>query len=187
MNYIKSKNPLFTETDIIRKTRDVALDLIAWKDENEIPRKLVFCIILKGGFKFASEIMRNWDVWGYPYDLTFISAKSYYDQTSPEEDNLKISFLDNITEFKDQTFILIDDILDTGNTMNEIKLVMSNYTNRIKTCVLVDKPINRKHDIEPDFYGFRIEENHFLVGYGMGLGENYRSDPFISIMEEEKL
>mgnify|MGYP000904658688 CR=1 FL=1 len=182
---VKNKTVLFQSEEIDRKVNEISRKILDYKLEHHV--YIVFTVILKGGFKVASQIMKNFDLMGYDYSVTFVNAKSYYNDTSPDKNELKISFLDNIVEeFKDQTFVIIDDVLDTGSTMFGVKESLSSVTDKIVTCVLVDKPFRRKADITADISGFTVDEDHFLVGYGMGLGETYRSDPFISVLELEK-
>ena len=81
--------------------------------------------------------------------------------------------------------LVIDDILDTGNTMFGIKQALVGMgAKEIKTCVLLDKPARRTADITADFAGFEIE-NKFVVGYGLDYAGDYRTFPEIWTMEED--
>lgn len=91
--------------------------------------------------------------------------------------------LDESVEGKD--IILVDDILDTGRTLNEVKGILSKRgAKSIKLCVLLNKPEGRKVDLEADYVGDLVP-NEFVVGYGLDYNEKYRNLPYIGVLKEE--
>lgn len=81
--------------------------------------------------------------------------------------------------------IVVDDILDTGKTLYEIKtLLKERGAKSVKLCVLLDKPEGRKVDIEADYVGDLVP-NEFVVGYGLDYNERYRNLPYIGVLKEE--
>src|SRR3972149_1812432 len=79
--------------------------------------------------------------------------------------------------------LLIDDIIDTGFSINFVKeYIKSKGSASIKLCVLLDKPSRRKVDIHVDYKGFTIPDR-FVVGYGLDYAERYRNLPFISAVK----
>jgi hypoxanthine phosphoribosyltransferase len=78
--------------------------------------------------------------------------------------------------------LLVDDILDTGKTMDRVlaKLFVLR-PRRIKTCVLLDKPARRVVNAKADYSGFVIPDK-FVVGYGLDFAECYRNLPFIGVL-----
>ena len=75
---------------------------------------------------------------------------------------------------KNKNILLIDDILDTGQTLEAVKKAIVKYgPNSVKTCVLLDKPSRRIVDCNADYVGFQIE-NVFVVGYGLDFNNKHR-------------
>ncbi len=81
--------------------------------------------------------------------------------------------------------LVVDDIVDTGYTMNFVLNHVKNKGARtIKCCTLLDKPSRRKIEgLDPDFCGFTIEDV-FVVGYGLNYGDYYRNVPHIFNWED---
>ena len=80
--------------------------------------------------------------------------------------------------------VVIDDILDTGNTMNTLaSMLKESGVADIRTCVLMNKEERRTVNFHADFVGFEIA-NEFVVGYGLDFNEDYRTLPEIWTLEE---
>jgi hypoxanthine phosphoribosyltransferase len=78
--------------------------------------------------------------------------------------------------------LLIDDILDTGRTMNRVlPKIRALKPRRLKTCVLLDKPSRRVVKVNADYVGFEISD-FFVVGYGLDFAERYRNLPFVGVL-----
>jgi len=92
----------------------------------------------------------------------------------------KVKIVNDITDdLKDFDVLIVDDIVDSGITMNfVVNHVKSLGAKSVKTCVLLDKPSRRKVHIKPDFCCFEIEDV-FVVGYGLNYGDFYRNVPYI--------
>jgi hypoxanthine phosphoribosyltransferase len=79
--------------------------------------------------------------------------------------------------------VLIEDILDTGLTLNFLKkLLLAHQPKTFRIAALLDKPSRRKQAIEADYLGFTIPDE-FVVGYGMDYAEMYRNLPDICVMK----
>jgi hypoxanthine phosphoribosyltransferase len=84
--------------------------------------------------------------------------------------------------YEGRDVLLIDDVLDTGITLNFILDHIRDRSPRsLRTCVLIDKPGERKAEVRPDWTAFTLEEglDGFLVGYGLDYQERYRGLPYI--------
>ncbi len=80
--------------------------------------------------------------------------------------------------------LIVDDILDTGKTLSEILLILSEYSPlSIKVCVLLNKRARREVEIEPDYCCFEIEDK-FVVGYGLDFDNRYRNLPYVAVLKE---
>jgi len=83
------------------------------------------------------------------------------------------------------TVILVEDIVDTGLTVNYVlSLLRARNPRRLEVCALLDKNARRIADVPVAYRGFRIPDR-FVVGYGLDLGGKYRNLPFIATMNDE--
>ena len=86
------------------------------------------------------------------------------------------------TSLEGKNVILVEDILDTGLTMNYLKnVVLQHQPRSFKIAALLDKPSRRIQAIDADYLGFTIP-NEFVVGYGLDYAEHYRNLPDICIL-----
>ena len=74
--------------------------------------------------------------------------------------------------------MVVDDIADTGLTMKYILEHLKKESASLKCCVLLDKPVRRKTDLQADYVGFTIPDQ-FIVGYGLNYGDYYRNIPYV--------
>lgn len=132
--------------------------------------------VLKGACVFLSDLMRAIDL---PLSLDFIGISSYGASTKSSGEVRITKDLDVSLAGKD--VVVVEDIIDTGLTLN---YMMNNFRSRevnsIAIAALLDKP--ERHEIEVDarYVGFTIP-NHFVVGYGLDVGELYRNLPYIGV------
>ncbi len=77
--------------------------------------------------------------------------------------------------------VIVEDIIDSGNTLYELKSMLKNRSPAsLKICTLLDKPARREKPVESDYCGFEIPDL-FVVGFGMDLNEEYRNLPYIGV------
>ena len=150
-------------------------------NDNYAGRKLLICAILKGAFIFTSDLIRQIKI---PLDVTFIKASSYGNGSVSVGDVKVIEFSD-LNDYLSFDILVVDDILDTGNTLCSLKsfLKAKGFRN-IEFCTLLDKPDRRESPIDVKYIGKKIE-NEFVVGYGLDFNEKYRSLPFIASLDEK--
>ena len=136
-------------------------------------------VILKGSMFFASDLLKQLDM---PVTIDFMKVSSYANSTfSSGSVNL---LLDTAADLTGMNVIIIEDIIDSGNTLSKIKNLLSKRNaNCVKICTLLDKPDRRVVDITPDYCG-KVIPNEFVVGYGLDYAENYRNLPYIGILDE---
>lgn len=134
---------------------------------------------LKGALFFTADLLRSLSI---PIELDCMSISSY-GKSATSSGNIKINKdLDlNVTG---RHLLLIEDILDTGLTMD----YLINYLQKLgaaslKTVVLLDKPSRRQVTFTPDYLGFEIPDA-FVVGYGLDYAERYRNLPYIGVLRE---
>ena len=172
--YKKSSKPLISAKEISERLDTLGKDVAAFGCD-------IVITVLSGGFMFSADICKR--IATPKLQLAFIRASSYGNGTE-SSGNLKITGLENI-DIRDKKVLVIDDILDTGNTMFGVKQALNGMgAKEIKTCVLLDKPARRTANITADFVGFEVE-NKFVVGYGLDYAGDYRTYPEIWTMEED--
>lgn len=171
--YSLSEEPLITRPQIDERLKELAESI---KAENFD----MFLSTLTGGFMFTADLCRN--IASSKLEIEFIRASSYGDRTETSGD-VEISGFEGLN-IQGKKVLLIDDILDTGNTMFKMKKTLLALGPReIKTCVFLDKKGRREVDFEADFVGFTIE-NEFVVGYGLDYANMFRSYPEIWTVRE---
>jgi hypoxanthine phosphoribosyltransferase len=144
---------LFTEREIKNKVGEIAYNIK--KRQHEQPP--VFICVLNGAFMFFTDLVKQVG----NCEIDFISAKSYNGTTQGEIRILKTITID--IEGKD--IYLIDDIYDSGNTMNRlIKHLQYNNPKSITPITLFKKHYSNNEDL---IHGFELVDEHWLVGYGL--------------------
>ncbi len=140
-------------------------------------RNPVMIGILKGGFIFLADLVREID---FNVEIDFVRASSYKEGMEPGE----IELLADVTiPLDDRHVLLVEDMLDTGVTLEFLKsVILSKNPASLKICALIDKKGRRQAVIEADYVGFGIEEG-FIVGYGTDCGEIGRNLPGVYALD----
>jgi len=141
-------------------------------------KKPVFIGILKGGFIFLADLVREID---FNVEIDFVRASAYKEGMEPGEIEL---VTDLTTQLKGRHVLLVEDMLDTGVTLHFLKsVILSKEPASLKICALIDKKGRRQIDIEADYTGFDIREG-FIVGYGTDWREVGRNLPGVYVVDE---
>jgi len=136
--------------------------------------------VLKGSCVFASDLIRRIPI---PLELAFLGVSSYGAGT--ESSDFRITFLPNGNEIKGRHLLLVDDILDTGRTLQRVRAELElRGAREVRTCVFLDKPARRVVPIQPDTRCFEIEDK-FVVGYGLDFAGRYRNLPYVAVLRAE--
>ena len=149
------------DSAIAAMARKVAEDL-----QDEIP---VFIGVLNGAFMVVSDFMKHYS---RPCEVSFVKMASY-EGTSTTNDVKQLIGLNQ--DLSGKTVVIIEDIVDTGNTVVELKKIFEGqHVKDLKIATLFFKPEAYKKDIKIDYIGIEIP-NKFIVGFGLdydGLGRN---------------
>lgn len=138
--------------------------------------------ILKGSFIFLADLVRQIKI---PHQVDFIAVASYGQEIVGSGAVKLIKDLSVNIEGKD--VIIIEDIVDTGLTLNFIrKNLLLRKPKSIEIVTLLDRKERRKAEVPIKYAGFSIP-NEFVVGYGLDLAERYRNLPYIAKVEGSKL
>ncbi len=136
--------------------------------------------ILKGSIIFYADFIRCLDM---PIELDFMAVSSY-GSGSVSSGKLKIK-KDLDKDVKDRDVIIVEDIIDSGFTLANLKrLLIDRGAKTVKIVTLLDKFARRTVAIEPDYNCFQIEDV-FAIGYGLDYDEHYRSLPYIGVLKPE--
>jgi len=167
----KIKRVLITKEEIDEAIKKVGAQISSTYDG----RPILLVSILKGAFVFMADLCRAITV---PCEIGFMCAKSYYEGTvSTGVVQITMDLKQDISKYH---VIIVEDIIDTGRTLNDIvKLLNSRNPLSLKVVTLLDKPSRRVVDFKADISLFEIPD-YFVVGYGLDCGEYYRTLPYIA-------
>jgi hypoxanthine phosphoribosyltransferase len=130
--------------------------------------------LLKGSFIFLSDLVREIT---RPLQVDFLVASSYGSGTTSSGE-LKLLY-DSNADFEDRHVIIVEDIVDSGTTMNRlVPLLNSRGPRSLEICALLHKHIAPDLVLEPRWVGFDAP-HEFLIGYGLDHSEDFRNLPFI--------
>lgn len=166
---------LISESQLARRVKSLAREI----ERDFRGRELVVVPLLTGTVMFLADLMRHLNL---PLRLDFIGVSSY--GLGTESGNLVFT-KELRLDVGGRDVLLVDDILDTGNTLNcVLPGLRALKPRRIKTCVLLDKPARRRVRINADYVGFEIPD-YFVVGYGLDFAERYRNLPFVGVLHPQ--
>ncbi|MGM9646991.1 MAG: hypoxanthine phosphoribosyltransferase [Eubacteriales bacterium] len=171
----KIKRVLITEEEI----KDAIAKAGRQISESYDGRPILLVSILKGAFVFLADLCRAITV---PCEVGFMCAKSYYSGTV-STGVVKIT-MDLDRDISGYHVIIVEDIVDTGRTLNDIvKMLKARNPLSLRVVTLLDKPDRRLVDFKTDLSLFTIPD-HFVIGYGLDCAELYRNLPYIAEYEE---
>ena len=137
--------------------------------------------VLKGSLPFMADLMRQIDL---PLRIDLMEVSSY-GGAAIESSGLVRILKDLSAPIDDRHVLLVEDIIDTGLTLNYLLRYLRGKNPRsIKVCSLLDKPARRLVEIPLDYVGFEIPDA-FVVGYGLDYGEVYRNLRFVGVLRPE--
>ena len=134
--------------------------------------------ILQGSFVFLADLVREITL---PINVEFMSASSYGAGTeSSGQVNIRLDIHQDIAG---RDVILVEDILDSGNTLSRlIPALWKRNPASLRMCVLLDKPDRRVKEVEVHYRGFTIPDE-FVVGYGLDYDQKYRNLPYVGVLK----
>lgn len=144
---------LFTEQEIKNKVGEIAFKLK--KNHHDLPP--VFICVLNGAFMFFTDLVKHMG----DCEIDFINAKSYQGTKQGE-----ITIIDSIkADIEGKDIYLVDDIYDSGNTMNHLIYHLKAYNPKSVTPVtLFKKHYSNTNNL---VWGFELTNEHWLIGYGL--------------------
>ncbi len=136
--------------------------------------------VLRGSYIFMADLTRAIDCM---CRVDFMAVSSYGSgTTSSGQVNIIKDLSDSI---EGQDLIVVEDILDSGNTLFYLMQVLqARHPASIKLATLLDKPSRRVKPIKADYVGFTVPDK-FVVGYGLDYDEKYRNLPYIGVLKPQ--
>ena len=139
----------------------------------------IFVGVLKGCFIFMADLMRHVTI---NCSVDFMAVSSYSGTSSTGAVRINKDLNQDIAG---KDLILVEDILDSGVTLNYLKTYLEvRKPASIHIVTLMDKPSRRKADIYADYSCFEVPDA-FVVGYGLDYNEKYRNIPYIGVLKPE--
>lgn len=166
---------LFSASAIARRNLELAKEIGAHGYDN-----LLVISILKGSFIFAADLIRAMHDAGIAPEVEFMMVSSYGAGTTSGEVRL-VRDIDSDVAGRD--VLLIDDILESGKTLNFVRaLMLERGARSVDIAVLLDKRMRRQGTLDADFVGFECPD-YFVVGYGMDVAHAFRELPFVGVVK----
>ena len=138
--------------------------------------------VLTGSLVLLADLMRQIDL---PLRIGLVQARSYRGAaTLPGELELH---LDLLPEIRGQDVLLVDDIFDTGHTLDALMTkLQSQHPRSLRSAVLLRKQGRQVVTLSPDYVAFEVP-NVFVVGYGLDYQDEYRHLPYVAQLDEVEL
>lgn len=167
---------LLTEEQIRGKVEEAA----AWLDEKYRGAMPLAVSVLKGSAVFFCDLVRAMKT---PVQMDFMAVSSYGNAATSS--GLPKIIMDLGAPVKGRDVLLVEDIVDSGNTLVRLRNLFEGRGAKSFTVVtLLDKPARRKVPVKADYSCFEIGDE-FIVGYGLDYAERYRNLPYIGVLKRE--
>ena len=169
---------LITEDEIAATVNRLGAEITACY--GDIKEDLVVIGLLRGSFIFMADLVRQIKL---PLVVDFLGVSSYGDGTVSSGDVKLVMDLDKSIE--NRHVLLVEDIVDTGNTFSKVIRMMHNRKPKsLRICTFLSKPECRQVPVHIDFCGQDIP-NEFVVGYGLDYAQRYRNLPYVGILNND--
>lgn len=167
---------LLSQEDIQRRVQELG-DAIYDNFRDKDP---MFVGVLNGCFIFMADLVRASQM---KSELEFISVSSY--QNGTRSSGVVQITRDLQRDITGRHIIVVEDILDSGNTLYFLKnYLLTKGAASITIATLLDKPARREKPIVADYVGFEVPDE-FVVGYGLDYAQQYRNMPYIGVLKPE--
>lgn len=167
---------LLSQEDIQRRVQELG-DAIYDNFRDKDP---MFVGVLNGCFIFMADLVRASQM---KSELEFISVSSY--QNGTRSTGVVQITRDLQRDITGRHIIVVEDILDSGNTLYFLKnYLLTKGAASITIVTLLDKPARREKPIVADYVGFEVPDE-FVVGYGLDYAQQYRNMPYIGVLKPE--
>jgi len=164
---------LYGQGTIRNRTRTIANFI---SEDYESIDDIVLLCVLKGSVNFFSDLSLMLDI---DVEYEFVGLSSYEGTASTGD----IKLTTKLPDIKGKNVIIVEDIVDTGRSIEYLKKLIEPDAADVKVCTLLNKPSRREVNVEPDYTVFEIDDL-FVVGYGLDYNEKYRNLSYIGVYEQ---
>ena len=169
-------NVLVTEEELKERVNALGAEIA----ERFAGKNPLFLGVLKGSFIFMADLVCACPL---KCDLEFMAVSSYQNSTE-SSGRIQINY-DLRQDVKGRDIILVEDILDSGNTLAFLsEYLITKGAASITIATLLDKPARRAKAVSADFVGITVPDE-FVVGYGLDYAQKYRNLPYIGVLKPE--
>ncbi len=167
---------LLEASEIQERVRELG-EKISSDYSDEVPLVIT---VLRGSAIFSSDLVRHMSC---DVEMEYLAVSSYGDGTKSTGAVKIVKDLD--TDVAGREVLIIEDIIDSGLTLNFlVNHLASRYPASIRTCSLLLREIDQDNEPPLDYYGFKIKNDDFVVGYGLDYAQIYRNLPYIAVLNE---
>ena len=154
-----------TSDNISKKIQSMALDI----NSEYVNTKPIFLGVLKGSIYFMMDLLKYID---FDYEIDFVKIKSY---SGMHQDQIKYENI-NFNYFKNRNIIIIEDVIDSGNTINLLYDEINKYNPQSCSIItlLKKKTIKYFDQNKINYFGFEIK-NKYVIGYGLDINNLFRN------------
>lgn len=171
---------LIDETTLQRRVAELGAEIN--RDYQDADGNLILICILRGGLVFMVDLMRHINI---RHQIDFMAVSSYGAGARQTSGHVRLS-LDLQTDIRGKDVLLVEDIVDSGNTLAYVlDFLRTRQPRSLKVCTLLDKEERRETPVPIDYCGFKIADK-FVFGYGLDLDEYYRNLPFVAVVDVNK-
>ena len=167
------KDVIFTKYEITERTKDIAREF----NERFKGEELVLITVMAGGLSYTHEFMKRLDITPLYFDYIARSSYKFGEKMSEPK-----TFYEGKIDIKGKNVAIVDEIVDSGETMNKLIELLKGYGPKsISVVSIISKPnrIKPPQDVK-EYYCFEYQTDEFLVGYGLDYNQKYRNLPFIA-------
>ena len=168
---------LIDELRIKNRIQEISLEINNFYKHS---KKLLVVGLLRGSFVFIADLARELKM---PVEIDFMTVSSY-GNSMISSNNVRI-LSDLNTDIKNVDVLLVEDIVDTGHTLNQVvRMLKGRKPKSLEVCCLLNKSSRRETEIDVKWVGFDIPDE-FVVGYGIDYAQDNRHLPFIGKVVQE--
>lgn len=169
---VKDLKILFNADKVLKRTKELAEEI---NRDFDIDEDLTVICVLKGSSIFCCDLIKYLKM---PVQLEFIKVSSYGNEQKSSGNVKALDLTLPILEGKN--VIIVEDIIDTGCTLKFLcdMIQRTHAPKHLGIITFLNKKIARITDIQPDYYGFEIDDK-FVVGYGLDYEGYFRNLPYI--------
>jgi hypoxanthine phosphoribosyltransferase len=171
----KSFVPYLDQNAIATRLQELAANI----DRDYDGKNPLFLAVLNGAFMFASDLLKNIQI---DCEISFVKLASYSGMQSSGQVTSLIGLSESL---KDRHVVVLEDIIDTGNTMVKLLPAIEALSPAsVRVCSFLLKREALLHAIEPDYVAFEVPELFFL-GYGLDYDGHGRNLPALYCLEND--